>query len=580
MSIINQTLVKDTEAALRSISVYAEIQEDGSSFLIRGKAMPSKGVYTNQVSFQQMVSKEELEEILKLATIAKHINTYKKKAIAGFGVNSYGTLSLYYGGGEIGKNDFLTLYQKYSMEQPKSTLSLEKNLIRWRRLYGEYQDYYEQVTQKLDFLNTVNTSSLSGVQELMKFAKANRSLWLRIHGYVPTVDKSLLTEYMDIPEMIRQNERIDFVFEEVPIQSREEYAKKVETLEQYTQALIDTFEKELQTLKDIHERIATTLTDIQNANLFTAKDIVIDFSGLEIKTLEEVLNSVPTPKKYVDVRSEQESRFTPDWSKEWAQNLDKEQQANLSQEEKLALAIYKTSLYSPINRIILLMREQNLTFQEVIKTPVCLQIIKDEYDQYKKNYEASTIRLRGMREERGNDSQPMRVYDYLNPDYMTSYETYYKCVIKSIEPLLTAVTKTELTEPLTVYRAAWMDTSQLMKEEQAIGKGLLSTSLSNTFVSQFLDSRGSDIKDKRGKTRVVYKINLPAGTKIAAFTDSILLKYSYDPGFQDSQHEILIDGDTLEYTYEDSSTYQEDGTATKVIEVTAKLKENSYQGQK
>ena len=255
--------------------------------------------------------------------------------------------------------------------------------------------------------------------------------------------------------------------------------------------------------------------------------------------------------------------------------LEKKQNELLTDDEIIALNLYKTQLYRAYNPIINFVRKNGLDESEIKVSEILDNFIKTAYDEMVATYKASqespmTAFARAHQKRKSFDE--MTIVDKIfsrYPDELPSYEQYKELIYKYINPLLSSLKKVTLDEDIIVFRG---DNSQY---ELA---GITSTTIDKQMANSFIDNRNPD-HDQVG---ILYRIKIPKGAPVICFTDELIYgKNSSHSGFSDSQSEIIFDADLFDFQQKYSPIdFNIQGNFKKAavyidVEATLKSKENN-----
>lgn len=221
--------------------------------------------------------------------------------------------------------------------------------------------------------------------------------------------------------------------------------------------------------------------------------------------------------------------------------LERKQSELLTDDEIIALNLYKTQLYRAYNPIINFVRKNGLDESEIKVSEILDNFIKTAYDEMVATYKASQespMAAFARAHQKRKSFDEMTIVDKIfsrYPDELPSYEQYKELIYKYINPLLSSLKKVTLDEDIIVFRG---DNSQY---ELA---GITSTTIDKQMANSFIDNRNPD-HDQVG---ILYRIKIPKGAPVICFTDELIYgKNSSHSGFSDSQSEIIFDADLFDF---------------------------------
>ena len=255
--------------------------------------------------------------------------------------------------------------------------------------------------------------------------------------------------------------------------------------------------------------------------------------------------------------------------------LEKKQNELLTDDEIIALNLYKTQLYRAYNPIINFVRKNGLDESEIKVSEILDNFIKTAYNEMVATYKASQespMAAFARAHQKRKSFDEMTIVDKIfsrYPDELPSYEQYKELIYKYINPLLSSLKKVTLDEDIIVFRG---DNSQY---ELA---GITSTTIDKQMANSFIDNRNPD-HDQVG---ILYRIKIPKGAPVICFTDELIYgKNSSHSGFSDSQSEIIFDADLFDFQQKYSPIdFNIQGNFKKAavyidVEATLKSKENN-----
>lgn len=538
---------------LNSINIYGLRVFSSDDFIrIEGNFKPIDNVYSKVVKGELLLNKDEAENFLRSLMQMKTIcyNTTQKDV--SLVVSDTGRIVFAKDGKELSSSDLDNYYRKLEMESIKSPLDLSLGLIKLRRIYETYLDIYEQVVSRMEFLKGFN-SKLDGVSnrmDLIEEAKKKSCTWLRVTKLGELEDVTLYDKSLDLNRILTNGIKVNFSYSSVPLEHRSSYLRNLIVSEYKINLLIEKFTEELNRLKKIDESLLEIIRDIASKNVLSLKEID-NIPDYNILSIDDLLNSVNLTadqerniaNKVLDGTKREEVK-----DRSWLEDIDK-QQRSLSYEEKKSLMIYKSFAYYVINQIVSYIRENNIDLNTIEYDENVNKILLKGYDDYVNSLDNNA----GIR--RSNNDALTIVDDLFPGNHAVSFDRYKTIILSSINPLLSSLSKVNLSNDMIVYRCVYLPVGQNIINNN-LGDALLSTTISNSVVSNFLAQRKGDIKFSYNK--VIYKIELPAGSKVIAFTDDIFLKNgSRKTSFGDAQKEILLDSNNFDFEVSDVKTYPE-----------------------
>ena len=311
---------------------------------------------------------------------------------------------------------------------------------------------------------------------------------------------------------------------------------KVIEIENFLNTNIELIQSQFQELKNL----------VNILNDTSAKDRARVFQSN--KSIEE-LQIQETKKDEVKLENYRNYSYQNVQNEIWGTNknadifkrLEKKQSELLTDDEIIALNLYKTQLYRAYNPIINFVRKNGLDESEIKVSEILDNFIKTAYDEMVATYKASQespMAAFARAHQKRKSFDEMTIVDKIfsrYPDELPSYEQYKELIYKYINPLLSSLKKVTLDEDIIVFRG---DNSQY---ELA---GITSTTIDKQMANSFIDNRNPD-HDQVG---ILYRIKIPKGAPVICFTDELIYgKNSSHSGFSDSQSEIIFDADLFDF---------------------------------
>lgn len=345
---------------------------------------------------------------------------------------------------------------------------------------------------------------------------------------------------------------------------------KVIEIENFLNINIELIQSQFQELKNL----------VNILNDTSAKDRARVFQGN--KAIEE-LKIQETKKDEVKLENYRNYSYQNVQNEIWGTNknanifkrLEKKQSELLTDDEIIALNLYKTQLYRAYNPIINFVRKNSLDESEIKVSEILDNFIKTAYDEMVATYKASQespMAAFARAHQKRKSFDEMTIVDKIfsrYPDELPSYEQYKELIYKYINPLLSSLKKVTLDKDIIVFRG---DNSQY---ELA---GITSTTIDKQMANSFIDNRNPD-HDQVG---ILYRIKIPKGAPVICFTDELIYgKNSSHSGFSDSQSEIIFDADLFDFQQKYSPIdFNIQGNFKKAavyidVEATLKSKENN-----
>ncbi len=519
---------------------------------IEGNFSSIDKVYTFLVKGDLLLNRENAERFLKSLKQMSIINQSRGYSEIKLVVSDMGKIVFAKDNKELSWSDLDNYYRHVEMESIKSPLDLSLGLINLRRLYETYRDIYEQVISRIEYLKSYN-SRLTGIADkkaLIEEANKLSATWLRVAKPSEYEEVTLYDEPLDIKSFLVSGKNAFFSYSNVPLEHRMSYLRNLILSEHKIKLLIDKFTEELDKLEKIDENLVEIIRNIASKNILTLKEIdaIPEYEILDVDTLLNAGKLDDFQKRNI-LNEELYKTEEKENDSKWLEDIDKQQRA-LSREEKNALMLYKSFAYHVINQIISYVRDNNIDLNTIEYDENINAILLEGYKSYVESFDNK------MKFPVFNRQEVSTIVEELFPDnYKVTFERYKSNILSSINPLLSSLSKTTLNEDMTVYRCIYLPVGQNIFSNN-LGNALLSTTISNNIVSDFLNQRKASINYPYNK--VIYKIELPAGSKVAVFTNDVFLRYgSYDVAFGDAQKEILLDSINYDFEYVDAKSYTE-----------------------
>ena len=296
-----------------------------------------------------------------------------------------------------------------------------------------------------------------------------------------------------------------------------------------------TLEKNTKLAMDQNEKLFEIINEVNNCSLLEMRKKLNDLELFE-KIEEESF-------KYLKIREDFtyhgyvfENKISVDYSKDVFKNLQLDQKTNLTNDEKIALNLYKTQMYRAFNRVIRYQRETGIEYDENVQRYIDSSWLelKKQNEEYFNSEDAKFARFI----YRGGQNDLTIGEKFLNkyPNSLPSKNEYSELILKYLPHILSALNKVTLTEDIVVYRGT-------SGNSELTDCALLSTSLDREQAKVFIDAR------YKGDNRIgnLYKILIPKGSPVIGFTTELLSGNLGEHPMGDEQREILIDTSLFDF---------------------------------
>ena len=362
---------------------------------------------------------------------------------------------------------------------------------------------------------------------------------------------TLYDEPLDIKRLLTSRIKADFSYSLIPLEHRKSYLNNLIISEYQMNLLTNKFTEELDRLNKIDESLVTILRDIASKNPLNLKEIdaIPEYNILDAETLLDSANLTASQQEEILNNQLNQNKKEEEQGLKWLEDIDS-QQRNLSREEKNSLMLYKSFAYYVINQIISYIRNNNIDLGTIENDENINTMLLNDYNTYVTNLKNQS------KTSPFNKSKSLTIVDELFPsNYIVPFERYKSIILGSINPLLSSLSKVTLNDNMLVYRCVHVPLGQNYLSNY-LGNALLSTTPSNKVVNDFLYQRKSSINYPYNK--VIYKIDLPAGSNIIAFTDDVYFKNGTSKvAFNEAQKEILLDSNNFDFEFLDAKPYTE-----------------------
>lgn len=451
-----------------------------------------------------------------------------------------------------------------NFERTKSNISteLEKNWLLQKSI-------------KIDnMLKTVGMGLDIDITDLIKLIKGNdfkNSNYKDFMAIMDQVEKTTIAGHGPVHINIVNALYSDDIDDLIILNKLAEILKnKVIEIENFLNINIELIQSQFQELKNL----------VNILNDTSAKDRARVFQSN--KSIEE-LQIQETKKDEVKLENYRNYSYQNVQNEIWGTNknanifkrLERKQSELLTDDEIIALNLYKTQLYRAYNPIINFVRKNGLDESEIKVSEILDNFIKTAYNEMVATYKASQespMAAFARAHQKRKSFDEMTIVDKIfsrYPDELPSYEQYKELIYKYINPLLSSLKKVTLDKDIIVFRG---DNSQY---ELA---GITSTTIDKQMANSFIDNRNPD-HDQVG---ILYRIKIPKGAPVICFTDELIYgKNSSHSGFSDSQSEIIFDADLFDFQQKYSPIdFNIQGNFKKAavyidVEATLKSKENN-----
>ena len=534
-----------------------EVFISNDSILVKGRSNNLSGTYHHLVPGEIYLTIEEAKKFLNALDKVIIINDYLDQNGISFKVTSGNQTVFEMNGKEMSYGDIDNLYCKLDKKEDKSSLPLALNMIKAKSLYERFTILYEQVEKKHTFLESYNEliSSFEGKIEAIQFAKKNIGLWWKVWPLLPMRNFDI-TGDEDLVDTIINGEDVSFSNDQISLEKKKKYLSNLENYELRINNFIERLEKEIKKLETYNEKADAILKNISQSNRFNISTIQ-ELPEYDRVSLDTILSE--EKQKYDnEIKRKRDKPYVPETIDEkypWLKDIDQQQRFNLDQRDKTAIMLYKSFMYHLFNNIISYARTSGLEFTELCNDDFVNGIIRKEYVKY-----VEKLKTSNPSHQLFDRNAVSTVVDDLFPaNYVPDYDGFRQIALENLILLEPALSKVTLNQPLTVYRCVYKPMNSSIWD-QDLGNAFLSTTTDVDSVSRFMIDRAYDISCDAKK--IIYKIELPAGSPIVAFTDDIYLKTGTpNAGFGDGQKEILLDSKNYDFKYVDGDFNRlDDGT--------------------
>lgn len=547
-------LRKQIENAMKSFYINElEVLLNDNFIKIEGNFKSIDNVYNSLVKGELLLTKEDAEKFLKSLMQMNIICQNQEDSDIRLVVTGAGEIVFAKGDKELSWSDLDNYYRHLEMASVKSPLDLSLGFINLRLIYEYYCDIYEQVKDKIEYLKSFN-SRLNGIankKELIDEAKKKSYNLLSVIKLGAEEKITLYDEPLDIKRLLTSRIKADFSYSLIPLEHRKSYLKNLILSEYQMKLLTNKFTEELDRLKKIDERLLTIIKEIASKNPLNLKEIdaIPEYNILDAETLLDSATLTASQQQEILNNQLNQNKKEEEQGLKWLQDIDS-QQRNLSREEKNSLMLYKSFAYYVINQIISYVRNNNIDLSTIENDENINNILLNDYNTYVNNLKNQS------KTSPFNRSKSLTIVDELFPsNYIVPFERYKSIILGSINPLLSSLSKVTLNNDMVVYRCVYVPQGQNFISNN-LGNALLSTTPSNEVVNKFLSQRKSSINYPYNK--VIYKIDLPAGSNIIAFTDDVYFKNGTSKvAFNEAQKEILLDSNNFDFEFLDVKPYTE-----------------------
>ena len=546
-------LRKQIENAMQNFSINElEVLANDNFIKIEGNFKSIDNVYNSLVKGELLLTKEDAKKFLKSLMQMNIICQNQEDFDIRLVVSGAGEIVFAKDNKELSWSDLDNYYRHLEMTSVKSPLDLSLGLINLRLIYEYYCDIYEQVKDKIEYLKSFN-SRLNGIankKELIDEAKKKSYNLLSVIKLGAEEKITLYDEPLDIKRLLTSRIKADFSYSLIPLEHRKSYINNLILSEYQMKLLTDRFTEELDRIKKIDESLLTIIRDVASKNPLNLKEIdaIPEYNILDAETLLDSTTLTASQQQEILNNQLNQNKKEEEQGLKWLQDIDS-QQRNLSREEKNSLMLYKSFAYYVINQIISYIRNNNIDLSTIGNDENINNMLLNDYNTYVTSLKNQMNSLRYNR-------QSITIVDELFPDnYIVPFERYKSIILGSINPLLSSLSKVTLNNDMVVYRCVYVPQGQNFISNN-LGNALLSTTPSNEVVNKFLSQRKSSINYPYNK--VIYKIDLPVGSNIIAFTDDIYYKNGTSKvAFNEAQKEILLDSNNFDFKFLDAKPYTE-----------------------
>ena len=312
------------------------------------------------------------------------------------------------------------------------------------------------------------------------------------------------------------------------------------------QSVVDKLSKAIQEQEAEYEKIKGVISEIGKKSVLgiTSTEKIgeviseneVDFESQTEKPQVEV--SEFSQKYYNNPFSEKSIpgfRYDHEKNKEEINSINQKQNEQLSDDEKIAINLYKTQLYRAYNNILRYMKQNGLSTEQLVINEEVTSLIKEAYDELYARKDDKPQSLNDL--DNSSPNRNLVADNYFATNFsngIPTFEQYQEMVINYFKPLLSSLSKVTLEDDITVYRGVNSGELDL--------SGIISTSLSPDIASTFED-RGANTNQK-----AFIRIRLPKGSPVIMYTNNLLERYpqEYDDNFKEPQKELAFNSELYE----------------------------------
>ena len=452
--------------------------------------------------------RNNLEKLLEEFHYVNDINSITHKETIKIIINDEKDFKFIHDGKIIDFSELIQIHTYVIDDAKKKYLELVETIKnkseKFFNLLTSYNEIWNKINSRYEFLDNY----LKKIETL----KGRLTFRKKIDNYnnENKVTESVKVDIYDL-NSIKENIfklPLDFIVEDVTNIEATSFRKKflkMNSVNNYFDNIINIMENNILVSNGQLESIEEECIKVQNQTYIKAIQ----------NPVKVQLPSLKTEISDIYVKEENEEKHSDFHGYDFVK-LQEEQSHILSEEEKMALMIYKTQLYYSINKIVIYVRNNSSIDSEQIDN-----FIKAGYANIKAAYKTPLEPDHHIKS---------RFDEVIKPGVLPSYEEYKDIVYKYIPIVEKALKKVRLDQDLTVYRFAYSN------DYNDLGNSFLSTSISIDEALKFSDARPGFGKP------ILYKINLQKNSPMTAFVSEIIYgKISTVNPFADAQKEILLD---------------------------------------
>ena len=487
----------------------------------------------------ELTNKEEVEKDIEFYEKCVFINSYYKEKRIKIYLDNDKKFIFLYNEKIIDKDNiekqYLELYNHVIDKRLKELDMLNKKYLEFKNKYNEFLEITNRVKKMELYLKQYQDNQNNMFQRIF-----NKKFVLEKENIEETsINIDVYSENRLMDFLYDPNIKLNFVFSDIYSLRPTALLNLQYTINKIEEAITYGNKEIQEKLKSVIEKDIYCKDIIEKISHQSIAQKVKSFVSFQIPELDELDF---TKKPNIEYNSKNET--TAELEKNYKYNeMQIYQRDNLTEEEKMALMIYKLQFYRAFNEIIIGRRNSGCKKDDQQEEKIIKEGYKLLEDAYKMNM------MTGFRQGKNK----ARYTEVVSSERLLSYDEYKKIVYEYLPLVEEAVKKCPLSDNFTLYRAVKTN------DYSNLGNGFISTTTNIESTFAYFERQGTE-------EQILYRINIPKGSPAIIFSTELLTGETDDKNpFIDGDKEILIDSKNYSFVIKNVKIYDDAVVKNKMI---------------